>query len=186
MSHVPGESGSSGTSNWASSTQSSSPASSPSMCVAAQPCQRAIQRGRSSVTHTRNAARKYSVASATLNNQSSRRRAKHEITWRRRQRRREPHGCSITNRLEKLVQRGRRIRFTNLHLLQPRHEITDRILFSLIWPLETQLQREVVTQARRRHKFVFTTTRLTRDRHIVSGAVAITEHHVQLEIRIGR
>ena len=121
-----------------------------------------------------------------VDNQRSRRRAKHEISRRRRKGRRQPHRCSVAYRLEKLVQRSRRIGLADLDLLQPRDKIANRILFALIRSLETQLKGEVVTQPRRRHQFVFTAARLTRNRHIISRAMAITEHDVQLEIRIRR
>jgi hypothetical protein len=55
-----------GTAKAASNKHSSSLASSLLKCVAAQPCQRAIHFGRSSVTHRRNAVRRYSQASAGL------------------------------------------------------------------------------------------------------------------------
>src|SRR5882724_124710 len=62
---VIGEVNFSGTFNSANRTQSSSAASSLAKLAGAQPCQRAIHLGRSSVTQTRNAARMYSAASAT-------------------------------------------------------------------------------------------------------------------------
>src|SRR6185369_17425445 len=55
----PGDAGETGTSSSASNTQSSSASLSASKCVGAQPCQRAIHFGRSSVTHKRKAADKY-------------------------------------------------------------------------------------------------------------------------------